>query len=55
MKEIKNHEDKNAIANDEHLPSALFINLETQKIESHRPDRITEPEQYVLLSDLLAE
>lgn len=37
------------------MPEALFLNLRTQKIESHRPDRLTEPEQYVLLSDLLAE
>lgn len=55
MKEIMNREDKNVIVSDEHLPSALFINLKTQKIESHRPDRIRKLEQYVLLSDLLAK
>lgn len=43
------------IRTEEYLPEALFLNLRTQKIESLRADRIAEPEQYVLLSDLLVE
>lgn len=43
------------IRTEECLPEALFLNLRTQKIESIRPDRLTQTEQYVLLSDLLAE
>lgn len=57
MKEQRPHriEENTKIHVGEHIPEALFLNLETQKIESHRPDRLTQPEQYVLLSDLLAE
>ncbi len=51
----KTHGGQAAIAQEEHMPEALFVNLETRKIESLRPDRITEPEQYLLLSDLLAK
>lgn len=43
------------IRTEEYLPEALFLNLRTQKIESIRPDRLTQTEQYVLLSDLFAD
>lgn len=54
MRETKNLEESGIIANGAYLPEAIFINLKTQEIESIRPDELVSPEQYVLLSDLLA-
>lgn len=54
MNEAKNREERIEIANGAYLPEAIFINLKTQEIESIRPDELVSPEQYILLSDLLA-
>lgn len=53
---IQQHNTQRAMVQAEgYVPEALFLNLSTQKMESLRPDQIAEPEQYLLLSDLLAE
>lgn len=54
MREPKNHEERTVITDGTYLPEAIFINLKTQEIESIRPDELVSPEQYILLSDLLA-
>lgn len=49
------NEQAAVIQPEEYLPETLFLNLSTQRLESLRPNQITEPKQYLLLSDLLAE